>query len=232
MRLIHENELDDREEYIKMLLYGQSGSGKTTFACSWPNVVLIDLERGRGRNKPKLTVEIEKYSELNVLITHLKDNPDYYNNYETVVIDSLNEMIELVISDIVLGYELKSGRPYDDQLTQSDYGKINREIMKLVRTMIRDLSGIYNLIFICGENQQSYQDEQKQLALLGKVLPINLPRLMDIVACSFTQKEQHIITISNTSFAYAKNRYGVSGKDGFIKPSYDNLINVISEESE
>jgi predicted GTPase len=54
----------DRDEYVKCLIYGQSGAGKTTFSCTFPNTILIDFEKGKGKNKPALQVIIEEYTEL------------------------------------------------------------------------------------------------------------------------------------------------------------------------
>jgi len=51
---------------------------------------------------------------------------------------------------------------------------------------------------------------------------------MDIVGCVFTKGNDHLLTINNSSFAVAKNRYGVSASP--FPSTYQDLINKISEE--
>jgi hypothetical protein len=227
MKILTESQQSDSNDYLKILLYGQSGSGKTTFACNFPNAVLFDFERGRGKNKVALQLIPDKWQEIEEFINRLENDERFINSYETVIFDSLNEMIDFITEDVVLGYDAK--RQYGDQLTLTDYGKINREIMKFIRSTIKRLGDKYHLIFICAENPITYQDEQRQPSLLGKVLPVSVPRLMDIVGCTFLQKETHYLSIASTSFAYAKNRYGISGNKGILKPNYSSLIELISD---
>jgi hypothetical protein len=92
------------------------------------------------------------------------------------------------------------------------------------------LSDKYNLIWTCAETPLSYQDEQRQPSIVGKMLPATLPRLMDIVGCMYTAKDQHILTITSSSFAYAKNRYGISGNNGLLIPHYNQLEKLITGE--
>ena len=208
---------------LKCLFYGQSGAGKTTLACSFPNPLIIDLEGGLGKNRP-YRVLLDEYKDLDTLISTLQDEK-YFNAFDTIVIDSLNELIEVLVRDEILAYQTK--RIYDDQLTQGDYGKIGRDIGKLVRKMMAELSPYYNLVFLCAENPLSYEGEQRSYNMTGKMLPAILPRLMDIVGCVFTKGNDHLLTINNSSFAIGKNRYGVPATP--FACNYDELLNQISE---
>lgn len=213
---------DNSTDNLKILIYGQSGSGKTTFCASDPNVMVVDLERGLGKNKPFRTI-IEDFSDFDKFISQMLRD-EFIKKFDTVAIDSLNELIEIVIRDVVLKLEVK--RIYNDQLTQGDYGLIAREVNKLVRRLINELGPLYNLIFTCAENPISYEGEQKTLSLVGKVLPTTLPRLMDIVGCAFTKGDNHYLTIANSSFAFGKNRFGVGPQP--INLSFQSLLESIS----
>lgn len=220
MKITPINELENIEEYYKILLYGQSGSGKTTFACDFPKCILVDLEKGRGINYPDLHVTVDSFQELKKFI-EMVISSEKFSPYETLIIDSLNEMIEMIIRDVVLGYEAK--RPYDDQLTMSDYGKINREVMLFLRNIFDNLSHKMNIIITCGEQPLKYQDEQRQPQMIGNVLPVSIPRLMDFVICTFTEKDNHYLSMANTSRAYAKNRIRISGNNGIAGLTYNHF---------
>lgn len=222
MKLTPENEQDYLEEHPKILIYGQSGAGKTTFSCSFPNVVLLDLENGLGMNRIKMRVTVDSYNEIESFFSYVKKHSD---EFETIVIDSLNELIEVVIRDVVLGFDMK--RPYGDQLTQSDYGKIAREVNAFTRLLFNTFPE-KTIILTCAEASIQYEDQQRTFSITGKVLSETLPRLMDIVGCVFTAKEKHLITVANSSFAYAKNRYGLTSKP--FEPTYDAFIEIMERD--
>lgn len=213
---------------LKCIFYGQTGAGKTTLASSFPSPLIIDLEGGLGKNRP-YRATIEKYSEIEELVQALKTQ-SFKDKFKTVCIDSLNELVEILIRDEVLTYETK--RLYSDQLTQGDYGKIGRDIPRLIRKMIYELGDHYHLIFLCAENQISYEGEQRSISVVGKMILEQVPRLMDIVGCVFTKGNDHLLTINNSSFAIGKNRYGVSAAPfKFDKDNgFEKLLEKISEE--
>lgn len=212
---------------LKCLFYGQTGSGKTTLLSNFPNPFVVDMEYGLGRNKP-FRATIDHYDDFEELI-ELLQTQDYIDHFQTIGFDSLNELIEIHIRDVILDKDkIKANRLYEDQLTQNDYGKIARDINKLVRKIISQLSPFYNLVFLCAEQNISYDTQQRNMSLTGKVLPETLPRLMDIVGCIFTKGNDHLLTINNSSFAVGKNRYGVNANP--FPSTYQELINKISEE--
>lgn len=228
MKIQTPNQYEDEINNLKCIFYGQSGSGKTTLLSSFPEPLVIDLEGGLGKNRPTRLI-IENYADFEVLIDKLKTET-FTSRFQTIGIDSLNELIEVLIRDEILTYDTK--RIYNDQLTQGDYGKIARDIGKLIRRFILELSPFYHLVFTCAENQISYEGEQRTLSIVGKVLPVMLPRLMDIVGCVFTKGNDHYMTIGNSSFALGKNRYGVSSTPFKISKNdgYDQLVNTISDK--
>lgn len=231
MKIESPNQYTNQVDYLKCLFYGQTGSGKTTLLSDFPNPLVIDMEYGLGKNKP-YRVTLDNYNEFDKLI-QLLQTPDYIDNFETIGFDSLNELVEIHIRDVILDKEkIKANRLYEDQLTQNDYGKIARDINKLIRRIFKELSPYYNIVFLCAETPISYEGQQRNMSLTGKVLPETLPRLMDIVGCVFTKGNEHYLTINNSSFAVAKNRYGVDATPiKLVKNnSYQSLIDKISED--
>lgn len=227
MKIQSPDEYQQQVDHLKCIFYGQTGAGKTTLLSDFPYPLVVDMENGLGRNKP-YRATIDNYSDFDGLISQLQ-TPDYTQNFETIGFDSLNELVEIHIRDVILDKEkIKANRLYEDQLTQNDYGKIARDINRLIRKIISELSPFYNIVFLCAEQSISYEGQQRNLSLVGKVLPETLPRLMDIVGCVFTKGNEHLLTINNSSFAVAKNRYGVNAAP--FPSTYQDLINKISEE--
>jgi len=95
------------EQYI-FLLYGGSGSGKTTLAAMFPNVLFISVDAGAMGGLLSAVSQIEgsikqvklnSYQQLIGLYSHLER--DARKVFNTIVLDSLTSLNQLVIRDIL-----------------------------------------------------------------------------------------------------------------------------------
>ena len=90
-------------DFIKMSVYGRSGSGKTTFACTGPKPLLIigaeDGTRSVHNLKGVDFIRLQHPSEINDLVDHLKAG-----TYKTVVLDTATSLQDMVLASI-LGLE-------------------------------------------------------------------------------------------------------------------------------
>jgi len=84
---------------LKVLVYGKSGTGKTTFACSFPKPYVFDFDNGmlsqRGRDVDFDT--FSNYQEFELRLNEIVKNCPY----KTVVIDSLTTMQELLMDRLL-----------------------------------------------------------------------------------------------------------------------------------
>lgn len=90
------------------LIYGSPKTGKSTFAASWDNPLMVDLENGTSDIKCT-RIRPRTYKELT---TDLKD-PDI-SNYDTIVIDSIDivyNMLERIVINR-LNKQLKTNYSY------------------------------------------------------------------------------------------------------------------------
>src|SRR4249919_3309088 len=142
----------------KILVYGDSGSGKTYFAGTFPDPLFLDLEDGM-RSLLQLKRNIKRYPKNpSQNITTLDEVKNFYQivkkmspetaPFKTIVIDSLNELQILVLDNSIK--TTQTTRIYDDQPTQGDYGKLARDMQTLVRLFIKLP---FNIVFIAGAKE-------------------------------------------------------------------------------
>lgn len=88
------------KETIACLIYGQSGMGKTTLACSAPAPVIFDFDNGITRVKDEYqvpTVQVSSFKEAQEALREVQAAGD---EYKTIVIDTASKMIDSIIYDI------------------------------------------------------------------------------------------------------------------------------------
>ena len=95
-------ELNEFDESINLLVYGPSGVGKTVFGGSHERVLFIAVEKGtvsakRMGSKGKVW-PVHEWNDLEAAYSWLMDNPD---EFEWVVLDSITEMQQMAIRDIL-----------------------------------------------------------------------------------------------------------------------------------
>ena len=132
---------------IKALIYGPAGCGKTVFGGTAKKAIFASAEGGLlsiADKHPEYT-EIKTLRDLRDLYSYLK-NEDH--SYETVVIDSVTEINEIIKGEI----EKRTGHSMQLQ----DWGVLAKEMRELLRNF-RDLP--MHVIFITQENY--IQDESK-----------------------------------------------------------------------
>lgn len=83
----------------RVLLYGEAGVGKTTFASEFPDALFIDLEGGIPKDLnvmaiPTLIDELKKYNRIIEELTFSE------HNFKTIVIDTLSALNNLIVNHV------------------------------------------------------------------------------------------------------------------------------------
>jgi hypothetical protein len=92
-------EIDIGQVYLKILIYGQPGIGKSTLALSMPNPVHIDADGGVRRVNPSHrvpTLQVSSYDEVLAVVNGRDLDP-----YETIVIDTAGKLLDYINSYVV-----------------------------------------------------------------------------------------------------------------------------------
>lgn len=143
MALIKKANEIERPKNVRMMIYGQSGTGKTTFSLSSPDTLLLDFDNGvhRLENQHRTdTVQVRTFQDvLNVLEEDL-------SNYKTVVVDTVGKMLDYIIVHVCGKRQPKI----------QDWGKINMTFSDFNRTLYH--SG-KNVIYVAHRDVRKEGDE-------------------------------------------------------------------------
>jgi hypothetical protein len=183
---------------IKCVLYGFSGVGKTVLCSTAPNPIILSAEGGllslSGLDVPY--IEVSSIKDIGDAYTILKDN----NDYETICIDSLSEIAEVVLDE--LKKEAKDGR--------QAYMHLANAVNAMIRNF-RDLKG-QNVVFVAKAKKET--DEESGVTTIepyapGQVIKFQLPYMVDeVLYMDVDRKGNRIVNTQATRKFVAKDRSG------------------------
>lgn len=117
---------------VIVTMYGSPSSGKTSLAYTADKVLLLDFDRGsfRANNRLGDTVQIDKWNDI----------ADITNNelsaYKTVVIDTVGNMIQLIISHIET---TMPGKAKNSMLLYGEVARIYKSFITRIKSAELDL---------------------------------------------------------------------------------------------
>lgn len=157
---------------VKLLVYGQSGAGKTSLIRTLPNPIILSAEAGllslTGTDIPY--IEITSISELQEAYLWASSS-DEAAGFDSIALDSISE-----IGEVVLSSEKKATKD-----PRAAYGAMQEQMGDLIRAF-RDLPG--KNVYFSAKLEKS-QDEMGKLlynpATPGKALTQGLPYFFDEV---------------------------------------------------
>lgn len=146
-----------RKKGLKVLVYGDTGTGKTLFALSFPRSVVLDSEDGyswyEGTEKAKNLLAIENSQSFSVLEKLLKDlDKVTLDDMDTFVIDSetkVYENIQEALQTIEEKRARQKGRDVlDANLSMRSWGKIKQLAKKLQNRKIMLATKGFNVVSV------------------------------------------------------------------------------------
>lgn len=228
------------ENYIieggaKVLLYGDPGSGKTTLACTFPNPLVADYERGlmsvrkmggvlRLPKSPKLTLSTVARHEA-ALATIKAELKTKAPRFKTVVVDSLNSVQNVFKKNVREAFP-NSDRNLGTNLTQPDYLKLMDDFLGVVEEY---LNLPCNVVFTCTTKSREWEDDKKQPKFVGKETAIEIMRVVDLVGYCFTRtvagKTEYFVNFKDSETHAGKDRFSIAA-DGDIVSHYNNIFGL------
>lgn len=192
---------------VKMLVYGQAGTGKTSLIPTLPRVVVLSAEGGllsiQGADVPY--IEINSMTSLMEAYSWLTESAEA-KGFDSIALDSISE-----IAEVVLAEELKKQKD-----GRAAYGELNTIMAGMIR-VFRDLPAKH--VYFTAKCDKS-QDETGRLlyapSMPGKSLSMQVPYFFDLVLALRVEKDseglaQRALMCDSDGIWQAKDRSGKLG---------------------
>jgi phage nucleotide-binding protein len=192
---------------LKVLIYGEPGVGKTTFAATAPAPLVIDVERGSrallNTGNPVDVLEFRSIEQVEATIQYLKSGHEKFAKYETIVLDSITEMQARLIDQQLR--TLGAGAP----VYKADWGVYgeNTQRLRMLVSSFRDIEK--NLI--CTAHAKMDKDDQTGLNMWRPALTPGLAKtvagIFDIVGyLRINAKGERVLRVQPSKTVLAKSR--------------------------
>lgn len=198
--------------FVKVLVYGASGAGKTTLIPSLPEPIVLSAEAGllsiRGSNIPY--IEIATMDDLREAYAWLRDSEEA-SMYQSVVIDSLSE-----IAEVILSTEKKIAKD-----PRQAYGAMADQISDIVRAF-RDIPEKH--VYMSAKVERAQDDQGRLLynpSMPGNKIGQSLPYLFDEVFAlrAETDSDGQLVRMLQTDTDGVWNAKDRSGKLDMWEPA-------------
>lgn len=208
MSLIRRPDQIEVQTKIKMLIYGQPSTGKTTLALSAPKPLLLDFDGGVSRLNEAhrgATAQLKNWEEC---VSVMKED---LSAYETIVVDTIGKMLDYIIT-----YVCKGRTP-----SIKDWGPINGAFTSFVRQLNSlDKNIIFvahrdnrkegdNNVFVPAIREKSYNAIVTELDLMGYIESRNNER---VITFDFSDRNDGKNTCNLPQFITIPSIVDASGK--------------------
>ena len=217
---------DIQVQGIKIVVYGESGVGKTVLCSTAPSPLIISAEKGllslSGKDIPY--IEIRNINDVGDAYNFITKSAEA-KAFGTICIDSISELTETCLVDIKRQLISESDSGKID--VRQAYGKVAESVGAMIRRF-RDLTD-HDVIFTSKLKRVEDTDGNPvkfEPYLPGKVLPFNLPYLVDEVFCMKINRagERILQTTADRKFV-AKDRSGKLSPEE--QPNLSTIFNKI-----
>ena len=183
---------------MKVLAYGFEGTGKTLFALSFPDIILIDTEAGstfylggkEGENV-KGVLRTQGYKKYEDALSEVARDWDKLG-MQTLVTDSVTK-IRQNLSDTIINVDVKRNKrngmadaELNSNLSMRSWGKIG-EISKRHQNIKIDLSNNVNIVDIA--QAKEIKDDNQQVIDIRPDMDKSAPYDYDLKLYLFTKKD-------------------------------------------
>ena len=229
---------EERKMAVKVLGYGATNSGKSTFGLSFPKIVAIDTEDGlahyEGNPNLKYVLTSSSAEEVEEGIEEIED--ELIDEVETFMLDSETKVYENQQHSALNLAEKRASRKgqnsEDANLSQREWGKIKMVAKRIKAGQIRLSSKGLNVVSIAQEKPIKQKQGENWITVgYAPDAPKGIEYDFDIVLRFYT--EESPVDGSIKYFAKVdKDRTGVYKKGAIIEnPSYENWKEYFESKS-
>lgn len=162
---------------LVMVIYGKGGVGKTTFAASAPDCLILDFENGtKYLGERGFDVKVVRFNSWpsNAEKARLAD---IIKPFRTVVVDPLGEAMEKLLNGNTLSGS--KFRQNDGSLTMAGWGEAKKQMRGFIK-WLRD-SG-KNVILVAHESEEKDRETIVHRIQLTTKLREEIPNIVDVIS--------------------------------------------------
>lgn len=226
--------------YIRALLVGEPGTGKTHLAGTFPSPYFLDCDKGMatlaGKSYPYYSIEYgQEASRITMMmLAKLNRKEPPFDKCQTFVLDSLSALSNLMEVELAKYPTEASKSDSKEVMSLPDFRVHRRRMINIVTSLMR-LSEHMNVVVTANVEYDKDEVFGRMIELpsmAGKKVPLEMGRYFDeIYRLSYDRgNEQWILNTKPTKlFNMAKSRRGVP--DNLIDPSYEQVVPYITGEN-
>lgn len=225
---------DVKDRYLNILIFGFPGAGKTVFAGTAPDPLILDIEGGTLSlaGKDLMKVDIDNYEQVKYLYQVLR-SPDAMKKAgfdyipKTIVIDSGTELQKKIMDSVLENEKREFPQLRDWGIVQAQLRKVIRYFRELpfhfIITALVDESKDETSGVILNRPSFSGKASSEISGFMDLVLYLGVKRGKD-------EEEKRLCLTGETEKTYAKDRSGKLPK--YIEPDFAKIYNAIYTKKE
>lgn len=189
---------------LSCLIFGETGIGKTTLACSAPNAVLFDYDSGVTRLHAAHMVPTVQISDWDETFIALQEIHDTMPQCQTIIIDTVGKMLEFMSAAIIKeNYRLGQS---DGSLTQKGYG-VRKTKFSQFKEHVFSLG--FNVIFVAHQREEIRGDYAVKRPDISGSSCSDLMRDIDLIGYMKAVGNARTISFDPVEEHYGKNTCGL-----------------------
>lgn len=230
-------ELADFNESINVLIYGDSGVGKTVLGGTAPDTLFLSTEQGtisaKRQGSSAKVWRIMTWEDLEEAYKWLRDNPDH--GFKWVVLDSVTKMQEQLKRDVLDKRVEKRGDSDPDIPEIADHQKFQNKFKRFITAFIElPVNVLFTATTMRKEDEEGEDLVLPNIDGKGYAIANYACAEMDVVAyygLSRNKKDKTVVRrllTQSTPPYFAKDRYDVLGKI-MDNPTMPEIIKLIED---
>jgi GTPase SAR1 family protein len=204
----------------KIIVYGQSGMGKTTLCTLTPNPVFLAADDGiddimhpdTGEQMP--TYKVDSYQDLRNMLAQ----PKLFDNFDTIVLDTMTMVEELGVQWVL--DNVKNGDTYAKSLEHYGWGKGYYYLSEADNVIKHDLQRLVsagkNVIVVCQtiSTKRSEAGAEDYLKDMPKL--VYRPNVKATAAMDFVEWADHVLRVGYGDLKVSKSKRVSSSGDRVV----------------
>lgn len=232
--------MSERPQFIKMIVYGEPGTGKSVLAGTSPNALILNADGPDGPESARMhgsqadVWDIGSYADLDAAFTYLRRGD---HKYDWVWFDSISLFQELGMDQIM--DDLVKAKPQRDPYVPDRLQYI--ENMNHLSKWVRHMKALPFNFGITAHAMRIEDEDDGDVTYMpwiqGKQMPSKMCGYMSVVGRLYVGKmkggdgkEHRILQTERAGKWYAKDRFGALGTR-VIDPTIPEITEIITRRT-